>query len=103
MTRNSKFWLVVAVVFDALGLFISFLGVLAIGAGVSGSGCGQQCSANSEMFLAIGIFLLVAALISAVGSIHLAKTEKGRGVIMVLGVLAALVASLPLLVFCMVL
>lgn len=103
MTRNSKFWLVVAVVFDALGLFISFLGVLAIGAGVSGSGCGQQCSANSEMFLAVGIFLLVAALISALSSIYLAKTQKGRGVMTVLGVLAALAAGFPLLVLCMVL
>lgn len=103
MTKNSTFWLVVAVVFDALGLFISFLGVLAIGAGVSGSGCGQQCSANSEMFLAVGIFLLVAALISALSSIYLAKTQKGRGAITVLGVLAALVASFPLLMFCMVL
>ncbi|WP_179289131.1 hypothetical protein, partial [Hafnia paralvei] len=57
MTRNSKFWLAVAVVFDALGLFISFFGVMIVGAGVSGSGCGQQCSANSEMFIAIGIGL----------------------------------------------
>lgn len=97
MTRNSKFWLVVAVVFDALGLFISFFGVLAIGAGVSGSGCGQQCSANSEMFLAIGVCLLFVALISAFRSIHFAKTQKGRGV------LAALAAGFPLLVLCMVL
>ena len=103
MTRNSKFWLAVAVVFDALGLFISFFGVMIVGAGVSGSGCGQQCSANSEMFIAIGIFLLVAALISDIKSIHHAKTQKGRGVITVLGVLAALVAGFLLLVFCMVL
>lgn len=103
MTKNSKFWLAIAVIFDALGLFISFFGLLIVVAGVRGSGCGQQCSANPETLLTIGAFLLVAALISALSSIYLAKTQKGRGAITVLGVLAALVASLPLLVLCMVL
>lgn len=103
MTKNSKFWLAIAVIFDALGLFISFFGLLIVVAGVRGSGCGQQCSANPETLLAVGIFLLVAALISALSSIYLAKTQKGRGAITVLGVLAALVASFPLLMFCMVL
>lgn len=53
----------------------------------------MQCG---DIPMAAGVLFLVLALLSALYSVHLAM-QKGRGVMMILGVLATLVACTPLL------
>lgn len=87
MVNNEKIWLTVAVVFNAMGLFS---GVVALFSGIGGC---MQCG---DIPMAAGVLFLVLALLSALYSVHLAM-QKGRGVMMILGVLATLVACTPLL------
>ncbi|AMH19212.1 MULTISPECIES: hypothetical protein [Hafnia] len=87
MVNNEKIWLTVAVVFNAMGLFS---GVVALLSGIGGC---MQCG---DIPMAAGVLFLVLALLSALYSVHLAM-QKGRGVMMILGVLATLVACTPLL------
>lgn len=87
MVNNEKIWLTVAVVFNAMGLFSGFVALL------SGIGGCMQCG---DIPMAAGVLFLVLALLSALYSVHLAM-QKGRGVMMILGVLATLVACTPLL------
>lgn len=62
--KNAKFWLAMAVAFDAIGFFSRFFGVLADGARVFGRGCDLQCSndvvilfTTSALFFCVSIAL----------------------------------------------
>lgn len=87
MMNNEKIWLTVAVVFNAMGLFS---GVVALWSGIGG------CVQCGDIPMAAGVLFLVIAFLSAVYSVHLAM-QKGRVVMIILGILITLVACTPLL------
>lgn len=100
MMKNAKFWLAMAVAFDAIGFFSSFFGILSDGAGIFSHGCDLQCSNDVVIFFTASELLFALALLSATYSIYLARMQSGRIIITILGVLAGLIAVFPLLIFC---
>ncbi|EHM47796.1 hypothetical protein [Hafnia alvei] len=94
--KNAKFWLAMAVAFDAIGFFSRFFGVLADGARVFGRGCDLQCSNDVVILFTTSALFLALALLSAIYSIYLARMQSGRIIITILGVLAGLIA----VIFC---
>lgn len=67
--QDGKYWLLGALITGAIGLFLGFLGVMAIGVGVSGSGCGSQCMESVETVALFGQCFLALAFIAAILSI----------------------------------
>lgn len=100
MMKKAKFWLAMAVAFDAIGFFSSFFGILSDGAGIFSHGCDLQCSNDVVIFFTASALLFALALLSATYSIYLARMQSGRIIITILGVLAGLIAVFPLLIFC---
>lgn len=94
--KNAKFWLAMAVAFDAIGFFSRFFGVLADGARVFGRGCDLQCSNDVVILFTTSALFFALALLSAIYSIYLARMQSGRIIITIMGVLAGLIA----VIFC---
>jgi len=68
---DGRYWAIPAFLACGIGLLLGILGLAMIGAGVSGSGCGKQCSDSVMLFAAIGSGLLGLAILSALVSISL--------------------------------
>lgn len=98
MTKKSVFWLVTTIILIVAGLFISFFGLMMVGAGVSGSGCGEQCTNNSHSTLVIGTLFVGGALLTGLHTVIISWSRKGQVIITGLGGLSVIVAILSLLI-----
>lgn len=99
-TKKANFWLGVAVISGALGFCIGLFSLMLVGVGVSGSGCGSQCSSSSEFAAAVGMFLLGISAPSAVYSVLLTWVQSGPAsrlssdiMVTIVGFLVALMAG----------
>lgn len=96
MKKNAIAWLVIAIILNLIGLVIGTFGLMIVGAGVSGSGCGADCINTVETVLIFGKSVLIAAALSACYALFLTFTQQisrwVKGVVIAAGLLAAFIA-----------
>ncbi|MFZ5959241.1 hypothetical protein ACOXVJ_17205 [Pseudomonas knackmussii] len=73
---RSMFWLAAGFVSGGLGLFLGFLGITIVGAAISGSGCGSQCTENSENLVLFSKSLLASSILFSIVSVRMAWIKK---------------------------
>lgn len=100
---NGGFLLAVGMMLGFLGLCSAFFGFGAVGAGVSGSGCGDVCSKTSDFLISLSRYFLGGAILSALLSIRMTWAQTSavvqRGVRIAMTILNVLVILIAGLVF----
>ncbi|WP_139093069.1 MULTISPECIES: hypothetical protein [unclassified Pseudomonas] len=100
---SGGFLLVVGMILGVLGLCSAFFGFGVVGAGVSGSGCGDACSKASDFLISLSRYFLGVAILSALLSIRMTWKKSSavgqRGVKIVMTILNTLVILISGLVF----
>lgn len=93
MLKSTESWLGLAIILCVVGFFSSFIGAMAVGMGVSGSGCNTQCSSFSDTVIGLGIFILVSSFFSAIYSLNLACKQKKMVIVKILGVMTTFISG----------
>ena len=98
LLRDARTWLLLALLVGGSGLLCGLFGMLLVGMGVSGSGCGRQCMNNVMLFTRIGMLLLGLGMAAALTALVLLWSLQRHSLRLWLRLLLSLLALLMLLV-----
>jgi hypothetical protein len=98
LLRDARTWLLLALLVGGSGLLCGLFGMLLVGMGVSGSGCGRQCIDNVMLFSRIGMLLLGLGMAAALTALVLLWSLQRHSLRLWLRLLLSLLALLMLLV-----
>ncbi len=72
--RDGRTWLLVSVLFYAIGLSVGFFAVMIAGMGVSGSGCGRECMNRSSSLAVVAMSFFGPSFAASLTSIGVVWT-----------------------------